>query len=87
MESIIDILSQRAAAAIQAATHLDAPPILKASAEDRFGDYQINGVMPLAKQLKTNPRQLAGRIVQALEVGDICLAFLLNKALPCFQRY
>ena len=72
MELIIDILSQRAAAAIQTATHLDAPPILKPSAEDRFGDYQINGVMALAKQLKTNPRQLAGRIVQALEVGDIC---------------
>ncbi len=57
MESTIDILSQRAAAAIKAATSLDAPPILKASADERFGDYQINGVMALAKQLKTNPRQ------------------------------
>ncbi len=72
MELIIDILSQRAAAAIKAATHLDAPPILKPSAEDRFGDYQINGVMALAKQLKKNPRQLAQRIVQALEIDDIC---------------
>ena len=72
MESTIDILSQRAAAAIKAATGLDAPPILKPSAEERFGDYQINGVMALAKQLKKNPRQLAEKIVQALETDDIC---------------
>ncbi len=72
METTSDILSQRAAAAIKAATSLDAPPILKASADERFGDYQINGVMALAKQLKTNPRQLAQKIIQALEIDDIC---------------
>ena len=72
MESITDILSQRAAAAIKALTSLDAPPIIKPSADESFGDYQINGVMALAKQLKENPRQLADKIVQALELDDIC---------------
>lgn len=74
METTIDILSRRAATAIKAATNLDAPPILKASADERFGDYQINGVMTLAKQLKTNPRQLADKIAQALQIDDICQA-------------
>ena len=31
-----------------------------------FGDYQANGVMRLAKQLKTNPRELANQIIEEL---------------------
>jgi len=72
MQSVSDILAQRISAAIKAATGSDAPPILKPSAEDRFGDYQVNGVMALAKQLKTNPRQLAQQIVDSLDLSDIC---------------
>lgn len=32
-----------------------------------FGDYQANGVMALAKRLKTNPRELAGKVVARLD--------------------
>ncbi len=35
--------------------------------EPRFGDYQANGVLPCAKQAKTNPRQLATQLVEALD--------------------
>ena len=31
-----------------------------------FGDYQANGVMRLAKQLKINPRELANQIIEEL---------------------
>ena len=72
MQSVSDILTQRVSAAINAATGQDAPAILKPSAEDRFGDYQVNGVMSLAKKLKTNPRQLAQQIVDSLDISDIC---------------
>ena len=72
MQSVSDILTERLAAAIRSATGRDAPPILKPSAEERFGDYQVNGVMSLAKQLKTNPRQLAQKIIQLLKLDDIC---------------
>ena len=72
MQSVSDILTQRVSAAIKAATSRDAPPILKPSADERFGDYQVNGVMSLAKQLKTNPRQLAQHIVDSLDSSDIC---------------
>ena len=37
-----------------------------------FGDYQVNGVMALAKELKTNPKKLAERVVEKLNVSDIC---------------
>ena len=46
--------------------------LLKSATDPKFGDYQANGVMAVAKQLKTNPRQLAEKIVSQLDVSDIC---------------
>jgi arginyl-tRNA synthetase len=40
-------------------------------ADTRFGDYQTNAGMVLAKERKENPRSLAGRIAQALDVSGI----------------
>jgi arginyl-tRNA synthetase len=42
------------------------------AADTRFGDYQSNAAMTLAKQLKTNPRALAEQIKGALSVDDLC---------------
>jgi len=53
-------------------------PDLKPTADARFGDYQVNGVLPLAKRLKDNPRKLAERFVAAFDSttpeGAMCLA-------------
>jgi len=38
----------------------------------RFGDYQTNVAMTLAKALRTNPRALAQQIIEKMEVADIC---------------
>jgi arginyl-tRNA synthetase len=46
--------------------------VVKPATEARFGDYQANGVMALAKELKTNPRKLAEQVVDKLDVEDIC---------------
>jgi len=46
--------------------------IVKPATDPKFGDYQVNGVMPLAKQLKTNPRKLAEQIVAKLDISDLC---------------
>lgn len=43
-----------------------------AAADTRFGDYQANAAMVLAKQVKTNPRELAGRIADRFETDGIC---------------
>ncbi len=40
-------------------------PLVRAGQNPDYGDYQVNGVMGLAKQARTNPRELAGRIVEA----------------------
>jgi len=48
------------------------PAVVKPTADPKFGDYQANGVMPLAKKLKQNPRELADRIVSEMDLSDIC---------------
>jgi arginyl-tRNA synthetase len=40
--------------------------------DPRFGDYQTNALMSLAKARKLNPRKLATDVVAKLEVGDGC---------------
>jgi len=42
------------------------------AADTRYGDYQSNAAMTLAKQLKTNPRALAQQVADKLEVADVC---------------
>ena len=41
------------------------------AADTRFGDYQSNAAMVLAKEKKTNPRQLAAEILAKLDVSGI----------------
>jgi arginyl-tRNA synthetase len=40
--------------------------------DPKFGDYQTNALMSLAKARKLNPRQLAEQVVAKLDVSDIC---------------
>lgn len=42
-------------------------PAISLSTKPLFGDYQANGVMGAAKKLKTNPRELATKVVEHLE--------------------
>ena len=81
MKSAIDILEERISAAMAAVTGTrDAPAIVRPATDPKFGDYQANGVMALAKQLKTNPRKLAEEVVKKLDsldcardrLSDIC---------------
>ncbi|MHC4293160.1 MAG: arginine--tRNA ligase, partial [Planctomycetota bacterium] len=51
----------------------DCVPLVRPVVDPKFGDYQANGVMALAKQMKTDPRKLAEEIVKDLKVDDICL--------------
>lgn len=47
------------------------PVVLQESGKPEFGDYQVNGAMAAAKQLKLNPRELATKIIATVECGDI----------------
>ncbi|MFI6529943.1 arginine--tRNA ligase [Streptomyces uncialis] len=61
---------QRLAAALQAALPESgaADPLLRRS--DR-ADFQANGILALAKKAKANPRELAGRVTDAVPADDV----------------
>src|SRR5215469_10929229 len=40
--------------------------------DPKFGDYQSNSLMSLAKARKLNPRQLATDVLAKLDVTDVC---------------
>jgi arginyl-tRNA synthetase len=42
-----------------------------ASQDTNFGDYQANTAMVLAKRLKMNPRELAGQIIEAIDIDGL----------------
>ncbi len=42
------------------------PALVRPTQDPKFGDFQINGAMPLAKELKRPPRELAQKIAEAL---------------------
>ncbi|HOA52307.1 MAG TPA: arginine--tRNA ligase, partial [Thermogutta sp.] len=45
--------------------------LIHPSQDDRFGDYQADLVMPLAKRLGRKPRELAEELVNRLDVSDM----------------
>jgi len=73
MKSTVDILEERISAAMEKATgQSGCAAIVRPATDARFGDYQANGVMALAKQMKTNPRKLAESVVPLLDLSDLC---------------
>src|SRR5215203_3120111 len=40
--------------------------------DPKFGDYQTNSLMALAKERKMNPRQLATDVLAKLDLKDVC---------------
>ncbi|MDJ0798955.1 MAG: arginine--tRNA ligase [Calothrix sp. MO_167.B12] len=47
-------------------------PLLGAASNPKFGDYQSNVSLPLAKKIGQQPRAIASAIVEKLDVSDIC---------------
>src|SRR5277367_278395 len=50
----------------------DVSAVLVRPCDPKFGDYQSNSLMSLAKERGKNPRQLATDVVAKLDVSDIC---------------
>ena len=45
---------------------------VSAATDTRFGDYQTNAAMILAKQQRANPRQVAQTIIEKLDLAEVC---------------
>ena len=70
--NISNILNEKVSAAMVAAGLPEGTnPAISLSNRANFGDYQANGVMGAAKKLKTNPRELATKVVEALDLTGI----------------
>jgi arginyl-tRNA synthetase len=72
--NLLGLLRGRFAAALAPLSD-DAPALanlVKAAQDSKFGDYQANCAMPLAKKLGEPPRKVAERIIAGLDVADCC---------------
>jgi arginyl-tRNA synthetase len=70
--NIKQILSDKVSAAMVAAGLPEGTnPAVSLATRTGFGDYQANGVMGAAKKLKTNPRELATKVVDNLQLAGI----------------
>ncbi len=72
MATVIETLEERLHTALHS-LGLPVDPTIQVvpAADGRYGDYQTNAGMVLAKERKENPRLLAGRIAEALDVQGI----------------
>src|SRR3954471_7892287 len=77
MPTILQQLDAAFRKAITDAFDFEADPILSVAQNEKFGDYQSNVAMGLAKQVaertgqKTNPRTVAEQIKSNLDLGDM----------------
>ena len=71
METFQTLLAKKLADALTAAKLPNAGELTPAS-DARFGDYQTNAALVLAKQRGENPRNVAEKILGRIDVGDLC---------------
>ncbi len=58
------------AAMIAAGIPAEHGPHVAVSTRPQFGEYQANGILGAAKQLKTNPRELANKVLEVLDLNE-----------------
>src|SRR5438034_4429189 len=72
MQTFQSLLAKKLSDALRAAGLPAAAGELTPASDPRFGDYQTNAALVLAKQRGENPRVLAAKIVAQIEAGDLC---------------
>ncbi|HEY2800141.1 MAG TPA: arginine--tRNA ligase [Chthoniobacterales bacterium] len=71
METLQTLLGRNLSRALAAAGLPDLGEVVPAT-DRRFGDYQTNAALILAKQRGENPRQLAQKIIEQLDLAEWC---------------
>ena len=70
-QTLLQLLNTRVQDALAAAGCADASANVQPSSRPEHGDYQANGIMAAAKSRKLNPRQLAQKVVDHLDLEGI----------------
>ncbi|AQP35688.1 arginine--tRNA ligase [Vibrio anguillarum] len=66
------LINDKVSQALEAAgAPAGSPAAVRQSAKAQFGDYQANGIMGVAKQLGTNPREFAQKVLDVLDLDGI----------------
>ncbi len=69
VRAVLPDLSRRSGAEAEA---IISTVLVRPCPDPKFGDYQSNALMSLAKARKLNPRQLATEVLAKLEVAEFC---------------
>lgn len=83
--TLLQDLEARLARALTATLGEPATAAVTAAADLRFGDYQTNAAMVLAKQRKTNPRALAQEIIDRVELDGLASAEIAGPGFINFR--
>jgi len=76
VNNLLELMKSRVRSAVARAFGVPAEsidPAVTPATDPRFGHYQCNAAMGLARQLKQKPRDVAAQIVEYLETGGLCL--------------
>lgn len=71
MPTILTQLRSAFRDAIRASFNTDADPVLVPATNEKFGDYQCNAAMALAKTLKLKPREVAEKIRDSVDLQGV----------------
>ncbi|MGO9244126.1 MAG: arginine--tRNA ligase [Verrucomicrobiia bacterium] len=73
MASAPEIIADAVGQALRSAVGPDhaGPALIRPCADPKFGDYQANGIMAVAKRLGQNPRALADKVIAQLQVSEV----------------
>ena len=83
--TILQDLEARLSAALSSLLGEPTTAAVTAAADLRFGDYQTNAAMVLAKSRKTNPRALAQEIIDRLELDGLGTADIAGPGFINFR--
>ena len=83
--TLLQELESRLAAALTATLGEPTAAAVTVATDLRFGDYQTNAAMVLAKQRKTNPRVLAQEIIDQLELNGLATADIAGPGFINFR--
>ena len=83
--TLLQDLESRLSAALAATLGEPTFAAVTAAADLRFGDYQTNAAMVLAKQRKTNPRALAQEIISHLQLDALATADIAGPGFINFR--
>jgi arginyl-tRNA synthetase len=83
--TLLEHLEARLANAVEAVIGESVEVSVSSSADLRFGDYQSNAAMVLAKRRKSNPRALAGEIVARIDLSGLATAEIAGPGFINFR--